>query len=109
MSAKFLTCVVEWVSERESMSLGEGLNTKVKIDIYKLIGKSVEFKKNSHVMQEVDFCLSISQICMVLMKSWVSIEERKVKQHVFLCESHTLCEHSNFKSCKKMTMRTLNC
>ena len=37
----------------------EGLNTKVKLDIYKWFGKSVDFKKYLHeyVMLEVDICL----------------------------------------------------
>ena len=35
-------------SERESRKFEEGLNTKVKLDIYKRFGKSVEFKKYLH-------------------------------------------------------------
>ena len=44
-SASFLACVEECISERESRRFEEGLNTKVKLDIYKRFGKSVEFKK----------------------------------------------------------------
>ena len=43
-SASFLACVEECISERESRRFEEGLNTKVKLDIYKHFGKSVEFK-----------------------------------------------------------------
>ena len=47
-SASFLACVEECISERESRRFEEGLNTKVKLDIYKWFGKSVEFKKYLH-------------------------------------------------------------
>ena len=43
-SASFLACVKECISESESR-FEDGLNTKVKLDIYKQFGKSVEFKK----------------------------------------------------------------
>ena len=39
-----MACVEECISERESRRFGEGLNTKVKLDIYKGFSKSVEFK-----------------------------------------------------------------
>ena len=39
--ASFLACVEECISERESRRFEEGLNTKVKLDIYKWFGKSV--------------------------------------------------------------------
>ena len=45
--ASFLTCVEECISERESR-FEEVLNTKVKSDIYKWFGNSVEFKKYLH-------------------------------------------------------------
>ena len=50
---KFVICIMliivslfveECISERESRRFEEGLNTKVKLDIYKRFGKSVEFK-----------------------------------------------------------------
>ena len=47
-SASFLACVEECISEKESRRFEEGLNTKVKLDIYKRFGKSVEFKKYLH-------------------------------------------------------------
>ena len=43
-----MACVEECISERESMKFGEGLNTKVKLDMYKRFGKSIEFKKYLH-------------------------------------------------------------
>ena len=36
------------ISERESIKFEEGLNTKVKLDIYRRFGKSVEFKIYLH-------------------------------------------------------------
>ena len=49
-SASFLACVEECISERESRRFKEGFtcNTKVKLDIYKRFGRSVEFKKYLH-------------------------------------------------------------
>ena len=43
-SASFLACVEECISKRESRRF----DTKVKLDIYKWFGKSVEFKKYLH-------------------------------------------------------------
>ena len=43
-SASFMACVEECISERER-KFEEGLNTKVKLDMYKRFGKSIEFKK----------------------------------------------------------------
>ena len=43
-----MSCVEECISERESRRFVEGLNAKVKLDIYKWFGKSVEFKKYLH-------------------------------------------------------------
>ena len=42
-SASFMAmaCVEECISERESRKFEEGLNTKVKLDMYKRFGKSV--------------------------------------------------------------------
>ena len=36
--------------------------TKVKLDMYKRFGKSVEFIYMDYVMQEVDFCLSLDRV-----------------------------------------------
>ena len=52
---------------KERRRFEEGLNTKVKLYIYKRFGKNVEFKKYLHGvwMQEVDFYLSLSRVRMV--------------------------------------------
>ena len=56
-SASFMACVEECISESESRKFEEGLNTKVKLDIYKQFGKSVELRNiyMEYVMQEVGF------------------------------------------------------
>ena len=43
-----MACVEECISERKGRKFEEGLNTNVKLDIYKRFGKSVEFKKYLH-------------------------------------------------------------
>ena len=43
-SASLMACVEECISERESRKFEEGLNAKVKLDIYERFGKSVKFK-----------------------------------------------------------------
>ena len=40
-----MACVEECISERENGKFEEGLNIKVKLDMYKRFGKSVGFKK----------------------------------------------------------------
>ena len=47
-SASFMASVEGCISERESRKFEEGLNTKVKLGMYKRFGKSVEFKKYLH-------------------------------------------------------------
>ena len=47
-SASFMASVEECISERESRKFEEGLNTKVKLDMYKRFGKSAEFNKYLH-------------------------------------------------------------
>ena len=42
--ASFLACVGEYISERESRSFEEGLNTKFKLDIYIWLGKGIVSK-----------------------------------------------------------------
>ena len=63
-SASFMASVEECISERESRKFEEGLNTKVKLGMYKRFGKSVEFRNiyMEYVMQEVDFCLSLDRV-----------------------------------------------
>ena len=41
----FLALAGESISERESKRFEEGLNTKVKLTLYKTFGKAIEFKK----------------------------------------------------------------
>ena len=43
-SPSFTACLEECITERDSRTFEEGLNTKVKLHIYKRFGKSVEFK-----------------------------------------------------------------
>ena len=50
-SASFMASVEECICERESRKFEEGLNTKVKLDMYKRF-----------VMQEVHFYLSLDQV-----------------------------------------------
>ena len=52
-SASFMACVEECISEGESTRFEEELSTKVKFDIYKLFGKSVEFKMYSRGVEYV--------------------------------------------------------
>ena len=63
----FLACVEEGISERESRRIEEGLNTKVKLDIYKWFEKTVEFKKYLHGVCDAEsrLCLSLGQVRMV--------------------------------------------
>ena len=62
-----MASVEECISERESRRFEEGLNTKVKLDIYKRFGKSVEFRKYLHGVCDagVDFYLSLGRVYMV--------------------------------------------
>ena len=46
--AAFMACVKDEVSERECREFEEGLNSKVKLALYKTFGKCVEFKKYLH-------------------------------------------------------------
>ena len=43
-----MSCVEECISERECRKFEEGLNNKVKLAMYKMFGKNVEFKKYLH-------------------------------------------------------------
>ena len=62
-SASFMACVEECISERESRKFEEGLNTKVKLGMYKCFGKSVEFKKYLHGICDI---ISYWHVCMVV-------------------------------------------
>ena len=51
--AAFMACVKDEVSERECREFEEGLNSKVKLALYKTFGKCVEFKKYLHGISDV--------------------------------------------------------
>ena len=57
-SASFMACLEKCICERGSRWVEKGLNTKVRLDIYKQFGKSVKFKKYLHGVcdETVDFC-----------------------------------------------------
>ena len=75
-----MACVEECISERESRKFEGGLNTKVKLDIYKWFGKSVEFTKYLHgICDAGSRFLCLDQVHMVLMKKCVSTEGGKVR------------------------------
>ena len=63
-SASFMACVEECISKRESTKFEEGINTKVKLDMYKRFGKSVEFMKYLHGICDAGskFCLSLDWV-----------------------------------------------
>ena len=46
--ASFMACIDECIREREYSVFEEGLNSKVKLTIYKTFGKNVEYKKYLH-------------------------------------------------------------
>ena len=52
----FLALAGESISERESKRFEEGLNTKVKLTLYKTFGKAIEFICMGWLMQDPD-CL----------------------------------------------------
>ena len=65
------------IDERESGKFEEGLNSKVKLSLYRTFGKIVEFFV---VLQ--DYCLNSGQERMDSMKSWAGIEEEKAGRSV---------------------------
>ena len=54
----FLALAGESISERESKRFEEGLNTKVKLTLYKTFGKAIEFKK---YFSRADFLLKLQE------------------------------------------------
>ena len=74
----------ESISERESKRFEEGLNTKVKLTLYKTFGKAIEFKKYLHGVADAGsrlltlaarmrsegycswVCLSVCAVCLLL-------------------------------------------
>ena len=82
-SASFMACVEECISERKSRIFEEALNTKVKLDIYKRFGKSVEFRKYLHGICDAGSRL----LCKFRsgthgLKKWIGIEGEKVRRNV---------------------------
>ena len=65
--SQFLSNVNESVSNSESKKYVEGLNSKVKLELYKTFGKEVEFKRYLHGVSdaELDSCLNSGQEHMV--------------------------------------------
>ena len=62
MSIKpFLSNGNEYVTTRESKKYVEGVNSKVKLELYYIFGKEVEFKRYLHGVPELDFCLNLGQ------------------------------------------------
>ena len=112
-SASFMACVEECISERESRKFEEGLNTKVKLDMYKHFGKSVEFKKYLHGICNTG-SLSLDRVHKVKMKNWVGRHRgREGKTECSLCGnecenvSHVLWECSAYSSTRASFMKKL--
>ena len=115
LSASFLACVEECISERESRRFEEGLNTKVKLYIYKRFGKSVEFKKYLHGV-----CDAGSRLLFKFRSGTHGLNEelgrhrgREGKTECSLCGnecenvSHVLCECSAYSSTRACFIKKL--
>ena len=72
----------EGIDERESGKFEEGLNSKVKLSLYRTFGKIVEFKKYLRGVGDAGTRLLTGQERMDLMKSWAGIEEEKAGRSV---------------------------
>ena len=73
------------MDERESGKFEEGLNSKVKLSLYRTFGEIVEFKKYLRGVGDAGtrfYCLNSGQECMDSMKSWAGIEEEKAGRSV---------------------------
>ena len=77
----FLGVAGEGIDERESSKFEEGLNSKVKLSLYRTFGKIVEFKKYLRGVGDAG-TLNSGQERMDLMKSWAGIEEEKAGRSV---------------------------
>ena len=71
----FLGVAGEGIDERESSKFEEGLNSKVKLSLYRTFGKVVEFKKYLRGVGDAGTRLLPGQECMDSMKSWAGIGE----------------------------------
>ena len=76
----FLGVAGEGIDERESGNFEEGLNSKVKLSLYRTFGKIVEFKK--YLRGVGDAGTNSGRERMDLMKSWAGIEEEKAGRSV---------------------------
>ena len=77
----FLGVAGEGIDERESGKFEEGLNSKVKLSLYRTFG-SLRSIFVVLVMLGQDYCLNSGQERMDLMKSWAGIEEEKAGRSV---------------------------
>ena len=96
----------ESISERESKRFEEGLNTKVKLTLYKTFGKAIEFKKYLHGVADAGSRLlfkfrsgthglneelgrhrgRVKNVCCVVMSVRVSVMCRGSVQHIVTVE-----------------------
>ena len=114
-SASFLACLEECISERESRRFEEGLILKVKFDIYKRFGKSVEFKKYLHGVYDAESRLLFKfRSCMYGLNEELGRHRgREGKTECSLCGdecenvSHVLGECSTFSSTRASFMKKL--
>ena len=77
----FLGVAGEGIDERESGKFEEGLNSKVKLSLYRTFGKIVEFKKYIRGVGDAGTRL-LFKLRMDSMKSWAGIEEEKAGRSV---------------------------
>ena len=114
-SASFMACVEGCISERESRKFEEGLNTKVKLDMYKRFGKSVECNKYFH-----GICDAGSRLLFKFRSGTQGLNEelgwhrgREGKTECFLCGNecenvrHVLWECSAYSSARVSIMKKL--
>ena len=82
----FLAMVEESIGEREREKFVEGLNSKVKLTLYKCFGREVQFKKYLHGLSDAGtrllFKFRSGTHGLKLMKSWVGIGEGRVRKSV---------------------------
>ena len=67
-SKSFMACVEDDIREREAEEFGKGLDSKLKLDLYKRFGGKRDFKKyllGCSDVRESDSCLSLDQEHMV--------------------------------------------
>ena len=103
-----MACVEECINETESRKFEEGHNTKVKLDMYKCFGKSVEFKKYLR-----GICNAGSRILFKFRSGTHVLNEELGKTKCSLsgneCEnvSHALLEYSAYSSTRVSFMKNL--